>query len=370
MTISPDLGELSPKQERRWYRVWVFSLIAFFVLAGTGALYFQWSDKRVQEQRNRLLLDPAADDPDVTATAETSTEKAIPVTIGFYLERIPELSTRDASWTVVFDVWFRWQGSDLDPATALVVMEGTIESREQLATYRKGDLNYQRYRMVAKITKPFDVAQIPLDNHLLILAVENGELVRERMIFVPDEKNTSLSSRVSVPGYRIAQWKALEKAHSYKTTRGDPRLPPGTKSTYSQFRLGVLIQRDSWGLYLKMFQALHIAVAIAFLSCFIKPTDVDPRFGLGVGALFAAVANSYLVSTLVPDTGEMALADVINGLGILTILVTLIESTISLYLYDRCGELELSARLDRISFRILVTGFVTLNFALLVGSIF
>ena len=230
-------------------------------------------------------------------------------------------------------------------------------------------MHYERYRIEAKITKPFPVAQFPLDSHLLTLAIENGELVREKMVFVPDLESTSVSSRVSIPGYRITEWQAIEKPHSYKTTRGDPRLPPGTMSTYSQFRLGISIERGEWGLYLKMFQALYVAVIIASLACFIKPTDVDPRFGLGVGALFAAVANSYLVSSFVPDTGELALADIVNGLGILTILVTLVESTVSLYLYDRCGEQELSRRLDRVSFIIVVVGFIAANLALVLAAL-
>ena len=121
--------------------------------------------------------------------------------------------------------------------------------------------------------------------------------MRERLLFVPDVESTRVSSRVSVSGYVLGTPKGIEKAHSYKTTRGDPRLPLGTKSTFSQFRFGIPIQRDGFGLYMKMFQALFVAVLVAMLACFIKPTDVDPRFGLGVGALFAAVANSYLAST-------------------------------------------------------------------------
>jgi hypothetical protein len=314
------------------------------------------------------LLDPALPDPGVTAAETTSTEEATPVEVGFYVDRVPELSAHDASWTAVFDVWFRWRGEDVQPAEGLVVVEGTVESNEKLAEYHRDGQHYERRRIVAKITKTFPAARMPLDSHLLVLAVENGERVREKLVFVPDLESCSVSSRVSVLGYRILGWEALEKSHSYKTTRGDPRLPQGTKSTFSQFRMGIFIERTGWGLYLKLFQALHVAVAISFLACFIKPTDLDPRFGLGVGALFAAVANSYVVNSLIPDTGELSLADVINGLGIITILVTLVESTVSLYLYDRCQEEELSRRLDRMSFKILVIGFAAVNIVLLIAS--
>src|SRR5262249_37508907 len=113
---------------------------------------------------------------------------------------------------------------------------------------------------------------------------------------------------------------------------------------------------------------LYVSVAIALLACFIKPINVDPRFGLGVGALFAAVANTYVVGSYVPDTGELTLADILNILGILTILVTLIESTVSLWLYERYDEKVLSERLDRMSFRVMLGGFTLANLAIVLAA--
>src|SRR5204863_7634195 len=121
------------------------------------------------------------------------------------------------------------------------------------------------------------------------------------------------------------------------------------------------------GRYIKMFQALFVACAIALLALFIKPTDVDPRFGLGVGALFAGVANSYITNSLIPDTGTMTLADVVNGIGIAVILLSLVESTISLYLFDRQGDERLSQQFDRLSFWIFLIGDIALNAALLLA---
>jgi len=370
MSTAPAKSTLNPQQERRWFRVWIAGLLIFFLVGGGGMAWNLWRAKRAEREDFRLLLDAAATDPGVTAAVKTDTSNATPVTMGIYLERISELSIKDATWTAVFDLWFRWQGAELNPVEGLVVMDGTIESRDKLAETHDGDRHYARYRIVAKLTKPFSISRFPLDEHLLLLAIENGGLTRDKLLFVPDLENSSVSSRVKVPGYDLTGRIALEKPHSYKTTRGDPRLSPGTKSTYSQFRFGINLERSGWGLYFKMFQALYIAVAIAFLACFIKPTDVDPRFGLGVGALFAAVANSYLVGSFVPDTGEQALADVVNFLGILTILVTLIESTVSLYLYDRCGEVELSQRLDMVSFKLMFGGFIAANVLLILAACF
>lgn len=86
---------------------------------------------------------------------------------------------------------------------------------------------------------------------------------------------------------------------------------------------------------------------------FIKPTNVDPRFGLGIGGLFAAAANSYAVSSLIPDTGMMTLADMVNGFGVWMILLTVVQSTVSLYLFERMGAESLSRRFDQVSFAVL-----------------
>ena len=115
---------------------------------------------------------------------------------------------------------------------------------------------------------------------------------------------------------------------------------------------------------MKLFVGLFGAVGVAMLAFFIKPTDVDPRFGLGVGALFAAIANTYITSSLVPDTGVLTLADMINGVGILIIFLSLLESTISLYLYDIKGKVELSRLFDRISFVIFLAAYVLINVAM------
>lgn len=71
------------------------------------------------------------------------------------------------------------------------------------------------------------------------------------------------------------------------------------------------------------------------------------------------MANAYLVYGYVPETGEFALADTVNLLGTLTILLTLVGSTISLRLFKSRGGRAWSRRLDRVSFWVMLVRFVT-----------
>lgn len=321
--------------------------------------------------RHAARLDPAADEPGVTSADRMLSADARPtlVTVGIYVDRILELSVKDVGWTVEFYIWFRWGGDTLKTCEEFQVVDGTVDSREKEEDESIEGERYQRFRVVAKITKFFDIRRFPCDEHLLIIAVELPGHQRGEVLFVADQEGSSVSSRVKVPAYDLKPVVVLEKPHSYKTARGDPRLQKGAKSTYSQLRMGVGIERSGWGQYFKLFQSLYIAVLLALLAFFIRPTEVDPRFGLGVGALFAGVANAYVISSMVPDTGVLALADIVNGVGIAVILLTVLQSTISLHLYTIRKAHAVSRAFDRLSFAVILTGYMLLNIALPLGAI-
>ena len=356
--IPPSRRDLPAAEADRWFRGWIAILTLFFAASGIGLAWMQAASRRAEHRNWQALMDPAAADPGLTPPVAGATTAARRVAIGLYVERIVDLSIKDSRFGIVCDLWFAWEGDDLDPAARLVVVDGSIEKLTLLEESHVGDRHQQRYELTAAVTRPFHIRHFPLDRHLLLVAFENGSFTRDRLLFVPDERNTALSSRAIVHGYRLDRLAVVEKPHTYKTSRGRLDVEPGTTTTFSQARFAVVLRRDGWGLFAKMFQALFVAVAIALLPCFMRPTDLDPRFGLGVGALFAAVANAYLVYGYVPETGEFALADTVNLLGTLTILLTLVGSTISLHLFKRRGGRAWSRRLDRVSFFVMLVGFV------------
>jgi hypothetical protein len=120
--------------------------------------------------------------------------------------------------------------------------------------------------------------------------------------------------------------------------------------------------------YLKMYYVLISSVAIAALALFIKPIHVDPRFGLGVGAVFAAIGNMIAIAALLPRAQQATLADMVNVLGLMTIFLTLIQSTISLYQYDTMGLEKLSRLFDKVSFAVFLVGYVLVNIVLLLAA--
>ncbi|MDX1963165.1 MAG: hypothetical protein SFX18_08425 [Pirellulales bacterium] len=356
---------LTPSQ-RRYLWLWGAGIALLFALTGWLAMGVQGRNRQQTAINHRMRMDPRQNEEGLTPIQWELPANARPlvVTTGIYLDRISEISIRDVTLVVDFYIWFRWRGGDFDPAESFQVVNGTIDSREVIDKFDNGDEHYVQYRVLAKITKFFDVARFPCDEHLITINIESPIRPRAELLFAVDQDNTHISSRVKVTGFAMRPHQAIEKAHTYKTNFGDPRLAGQKYVTFSQFRLGFEIVRSGWGFYLKMFLPLYISVSIAMLAFFIRPTNVDPRFGLGVGGLFAAVANSYITSALLPDSGILVLADLINELGIFMILLTLIQSAISLYILEKLEAETFQRWFDRISFALLGSGYVLLNVAL------
>lgn len=350
---------------RRLVLLWALAVSALFTGLGIPGVVAQHRDRAESVQRHTARMDPAAVEPGLTAPDLVLPPGASPVRVGagVYVDRVAELSLRDNQWLVDFYLWFTWRGEAVSPGAEFEVVDGRIEALDTLEVFSQGDLHYRLYRVAARITKFFDVSRFPRDDHQLTIGVESPAHRRQEMIFVADQENSSISSRVQVPGYALGEMTVVEKPHSYRTTRGDPRLPAGTKATYSQLRFLVGIERADWGVYLRMFQALHVAVAVALLSFLIRPSNIDARYGLGVGALFAAVANSYIISSSIPDTGVLALADVVNGIGVTVVLLVLLETTIALHLHRR-GDEAVCRLFDRVSLPVIALGYGLINLAL------
>jgi hypothetical protein len=349
--------------------LWTAGLLLLALIGGYGAISAGYTSREASIEKHKARVDP-----NTTEAGKTAAEKSPPpghendipvdVQVGLYVDRIVEISVKDTGWTTDFYIWFTWTDDKIHPGESFQVMDGTIESKEKLKETFEGGVHYALYRVTARITKFFDVSRFPCDDHLLTINIEDQGLQSYQLRYIPDTTGSAISSRVKMPGYTIYNQTITVKPHSYKTPRGDPALPVDFKATYSQFIFGIWAQRPDFGYFFKLFQGLFAAVAIALLAFFIKPTDLDPRFGLGIGALFAAIANTYVSASLLPDSGMMTLTDMVNGIGMALIFLTLVESTISLYLYDRRGQEELSKLLDKVSFAVLAIVYVIINIAI------
>ena len=243
-------------------------------------------------------------------------------------------------------------------------MNGQIDLREKEEAYASGGERYERYHVKARLTKYFDPSRFPFSDEVLTIQVEDGVQGVERLRYVADERGSGISHSGVPQNLKIAKSLVAIKLHNYRSGRGDPRSSAGAADVHSRFIFAMLVYPPSSGLFILMFQALFASVAIALIVFFIRPIHVEPRFGLGVGGFFAAVGNNIFVGSVLPQAEWVTLAGMVNGIGLVTIFLTLVQSAISLYILDTMGKERLRVFFDMVSFAAFLTSYAVVNLML------
>ena len=123
------------------------------------------------------------------------------------------------------------------------------------------------------------------------------------------------------------------------------------------------IERNAWGLFLKIFIGMYISFLIAMVGFAPNPSEVEPRFGLPVGGLFAAVGNKYIIDSILPESASFTLVDILHSLTFFTIFAILVVSAICLRLHDK-DKVEESFRVNRIGSRMVAIVYILSNLIL------
>lgn len=360
---------MSDTREGRLRILIVGWLVLVAVAYGTAASVMVGSLEASKEEaavRHAARLNTGNAEPDRTKAEtrrlEGATEvRKVQVETGLYIDRIPHLSTRDISWSVDFYIWFRWKDGNIDPGKTFKIVDGQITRKNLEAEYEDVDGHYALYRVEAEITKFFNITRYPRDDHLMTIRIEDAAHQSHQLRYVPDVAGSDLSSRVKIPEYAIHRTALVEKKHSYKTRRGDPRLPENYKATYSQLIYGIGIMRPGWALYVKMFLGIFASVGICLLAFLINPSHNSPRFGVGVGAFFASIAATYVISRQIPQTSIIGLTDFVTGTSLVTIFLTLLTSAMSLGIHHQMKLPGVSRNFDLAALAVFLVGYAALN---------
>lgn len=282
------------------------------------------------------------------------------VVVGMYLRDIPEVDLRTGVFAFDAYLWFRWKpeeflaigapsgdggdGPPRAPSDSFEVM-GVHELQTTPVSSRPG---YAVFRVQGKIRQSFDLGRFPLDDHVLEIRVEDAESELHRVRYVPDVEG-STAGELTLHGWGTTPLRVVSGSEEFATNFGDLDLPTGTKSVYSSVTFQVGINHDGLAYFAKLTCTAFIATVLAALALLIRPSDVDPRFGLPVGGLFAAVASEWVVSESLPDRSGLTLADWVHVASFLVIFLVVLVSVISLRTYESGREVT-SGRIDRLAF--------------------
>ncbi len=169
-------SELPPPQ-KRFIKIWVALITVFFLLLAWLSVHIILLEKQTSAQNHVFRMGAATVEPGKTPpdTLPTNTDFT-PVNIGIYLDGIENVSIKDLYWTATFYVWFRWKGDkSLDPGKTFQIIDAKMEKKELIDSYVGADgINYQNYKVIAKMTKFFNTTRVPLDDHMLNIYIEDA----------------------------------------------------------------------------------------------------------------------------------------------------------------------------------------------------
>ncbi len=290
------------------------------------------------------------------------------VKVGAYVLSVHDINFHDKEYTARFWLWFIYNNPKFDFTNQLDMP--TAKGYEQSPPIMDSidGKAWVMMKMKATMKEKWNVQDFPFDQQHLSMQIENSQYDITSMVFKADEAGSRFSPTEAIDGWNIRNFKVLVNTNEYQTGFGDSRLGRHPQ-TFSTFMIEMDLQRDAIGLFMKIFLGMYIAFLIAMISFAPKPWELEPRFGLPVGGLFAAVGNKYIIDSLLPESSTFTLVDTLHTLTFFAIFSILLVSAICLRLYD-AGKKEKCIRVNKIGSRVILFIYALANLIFVGTAVF
>jgi hypothetical protein len=286
------------------------------------------------------------------------------VSVGSYVISVHDINFRDKQYTMRFWLWFVYDNPAFDFSKQLDIPNAkSIDAPEIILDSLNGKA-WAIMKMKAAMKESWNVLDFPFDKQHLKVQIENTLFDNRSLVFKPDIKGSTFDKKEAIDGWEIVNFKVSEKTNDYETGFGDPS-PNRSLQNFSSFLIEMDIQRNAWGLFMKIFIGMYIAFLISIISFTIRPSELEPRFGLPVGGLFATVGNKYIIDSILPESSSFTLVDSLHTLTFLGIFATLVVSAIALQYHDN-GNNEAAKRVNQKGSKFVIGIYVLAN-SILVG---
>ncbi len=338
--------------------------LAVFVILASGALLQQdknnWNQQQQIKKNEKVTetrKDSAAAKENTVPDEENSAVDTVKV--GAYVFSVYDLDFPANKVNVDLYLWYNSKKDSLGLLENLEVINSSEFSKSGETDEKRGDINYLTVRLNATIKQEWQVTDFPFDEQRIEIMIEDFDKDVSKLVFAADTIASKIDKKVHIDGWKIKGFGIKTDDHVYETNYGDPDIALNEFSAYSRIVIYFTIEREGKGLFFKLFVGLFISVLISLLTFFINPLDLDPRFGLSVGAIFAAIASQYVITSTLPQNESLTLVDILHDISFIYIFLCILVSTISLH-YMKIGREALSQKLDRYSFFLFAISYIIL----------
>ena len=345
--------------------LWAVGLLLLYAIGGYFGVRTLQGYRAQTEKLREALIESQTIEPGTKAPEISVSKKPVEVRVGIYVNRIGEFDVREGGWTANFDIWFRWTDARIRPGETFQVVNGEIDQREKMETYARGGERYERYRVKARLTKFFDPSRFPFSDEGLNIQVEDGARGEEKLRYVAEERGSGISPQAIPPHLAITKSLAMVKYYSHEPARDDPRLPPGTAGGSLPFHLCHARQAYPVCRFISGISRLS-SLPWPLLSLFSSSGRSTWIHDSGWGWALSSPPLRITSWSERPfrRIGRFSLTAMVNALGLATIFLTLVQSTISLYIEDTMGREKLRRFFDKVSFAVFLIGYTATNLLL------
>jgi hypothetical protein len=284
--------------------------------------------------------------------------------VGVFVTDLYDFNLGEQSFSVTFWIWMNYKNDSLDLLNNAEIINAKESSYELATIENRGEYNYASQKGKATIKKKWNISNFPFDKQELKVMIESGDEDTSTLIFVNDVKNSQLDKNVELDGWQVHSFKTSSKIRTYKTNYGDPDIKGS--SSFPLFEFSITLKRNSWGLFFKMFTGVYIAFCISMIVFIMGPENAE-RFGLLVGALFAAIGNKYIVDSILPETENYTLIDKVHTLTFVYIFFSILV-TVIVYQLDRADKRQIAKITDWIVLAIFIISYVWINIVMVGGA--
>jgi hypothetical protein len=260
------------------------------------------------------------------------------VQIGAFLTGLGDLDPIHKSFSAAFWLWSLSPETDGSPLDRMEFPNAIqLESPNAISESTPAGKWSQR-KIVGTFRHGWDVRHFPFDRQLLRIELEESERVSQKLIYQPDAKNSAHDPKLRPSGWSIRSTRLVTDTHPYPTTFGDPRLPPGSGSSYAHAELQILVERTDYSGFWKLTAGAFAAALMALASYGLRidnPSVLSPRFGLLAGSTFAAVISLRASASELGASGYTTLIDAVHSSVLLYILLATASGVVAWRRYQR-----------------------------------
>lgn len=281
------------------------------------------------------------------------------VRVGSYILSLHDINFHDKEYTMRYWLWFLYDNPNFDFTTQVEVPNAkSVEKPDVLVDTINGK-TWVLMKMKSVMKQSWNVNDYPFDEQHIHVSIENTMYDKNWLVYEIDSSGSTFAPNMNVDGWKIKDFHVNRGETVYNTAFGDPRVQ-STKSEYDTFNIKMTLQRDAMGLFMKIFLGMYIAFFIGSISFFIDVKEVESRFALPVGGLFAAVGNKYIIDSLLPETSDYTLVDTLHSITFLFIFFTIFLNAYCVKLYEH-NKLFKAIRLNHVGSRIMLISYILLN---------